>query len=346
MIDLNTLQQQMMQPETGLDRAMADPIFQIGLAMMSSPNIGQALQQGLKTSQALKISKLDNQLRLAELQARMMPETAKPTALMRHMEIASDPNNPLAQMMQKYLFKPTGTSVRVSMPGPQVPRMQQVNPNFVQWIDPKDPTKGYLEESAETGLRVSQIPGAQKPTEQERLAATRAESASKLNAAMKKYEDAGMNDAALIASGVADTSGPITGYAARKAANVIDESAGEYRVPANRYVTQVVRTDTGAAMPKEEQIRYTNDLTVVGGETVGQIRRKQALRDQVDAELARRGSATIDQSSLDDIMSKTPPAAAFEPDAVPTPAPQVNQPPASLPNSTGDAWLDSALGIK
>jgi len=335
MIDLNTLQQQMMQPETGLDRAMADPIFQIGLAMMSSPNIGQALQQGLKTSQALKISKLDNQLRLAELQARMMPETAKPTALMRHMEIASDPNNPLAQMMQKYLFKPTGTSVRVSMPGPVVQGMEKL-PGYLG----PGPDEGTFYRMGASGQpEIGYLPGAQEPSAEERAAAQGVDEFGRLLDQMDEDEKMFTEPSAHIgqvAADVASDAGPIVGAAVNA---LTPERNQAYNVGANRVAGVVTKDISGQAATDVERRNILRQVTVKPGDADETIQRKKALRRGMQSTMAKKGRPyiTVDefnkiQADVDRVQSGT--------------APQVNQPPASLPNSTGDAWLDSALGIK
>jgi len=80
-------------------------------------------------------------------------------------------------------------------------------------------------------------------------------------------------------------------------------------------------------------------VTVKPGDADETIQRKRALRRGMQSTMAKKGRPfiTVDefsqiQADVDRVQSRT--------------APQVNQPPASLPNSTGDAWLDSALGIK
>jgi len=335
MIDLNTLQQQMMQPDTPLDRAMADPLFQIGLALMSSPNIGQALQQGLKTSQALKSSKLGNQLRLAELQARMMPETAKPTALMRHMEIASDPNNPLAQMMQKYLFKPTGTSVRVSMPGPVVQGMEKL-PGYLG----PGPDEGTFYRMGASGQpEIGYLPGAQEPSAEERAAAQGVDEFGRLLDQMDEDEKMFTEPSAHIgqvAADVASDAGPIVGAAVNA---LTPERNQAYNVGANRVAGVVTKDISGQAATDVERRNILRQVTVKPGDADETIQRKKALRRGMQSTMAKKGRPyiTVDefnkiQADVDRVQSGT--------------APQVNQPPASLPNSTGDAWLDSALGIK
>jgi len=337
MIDLNTLQQQMMQPDTPLDRAMADPIFQIGLAMMSSPNIGQALQQGLKTSQALKSSKLGNQLRLAELQARLSPEPTKPTTLQQNLIAAGfAPGSPEFQkMMMRYMFKPSGTSVSVNMPGPVVQGMEKL-PGYLG----PGPDEGTFYRMGASGQpEIGYLPGAQEPSAEERAAAQGVDEFGRLLDQMDEDEKMFTEPSAHIgqvAADVASDAGPIVGAAVNA---LTPERNQAYNVRANRVAGVVTKDISGQAATDVERRNILRQVTVKPGDADETIQRKRALRRGMQSTMAKKGRPfiTVDefsqiQADVDRVQSGT--------------APQVNQPPASLPNSTGDAWLDSALGIK
>lgn len=346
MIDLASIQQQLAQPETPFDRAMSDPLFNIGIAMMSSPNIGTALQQGLQTTQSMKSNRLQNQLRLLELQAQLQPESAKPTALMRHMEIAQDPNNPLAQMMQKYLFKPTGSNVTVKMPGPVAQGMEKV-PGYLGegpkegsfWF--KDPEGGQL-----PVLRWAK--GYTPSTQEERNTAYNLESTVRAIdesiAGLEMFKQGDMQThLGQVAAAKASESGPIMGAAWNA---VVPDPVRAYNAGQERLVGPLTKSMYGGHASDKDRQNVRNSITANSQDDPTTLEVKQETLKGIKEAIYNKGEGAMSPEDLERIKDESR-ARVISRFSAPAPVPQT-QPPASVGGvtSTGNPALDSYLGTK
>jgi len=162
------------------ENAAGNPMFHLGAAIMSGGDMGKALTQGVALAQQMKQNRFSNNLRLIELQAKLNPGQQAPTTAERNVMTAlgtTDPANPkVAELMMKYLFKPSGSTVNVNS-GQRGAQFEPNVPGFMGWVDPDDISKGYAvqDDTMPGGVRVEQIAGTQKPDTAAHKAAAQAD---------------------------------------------------------------------------------------------------------------------------------------------------------------------------